>query len=78
MPLPNLGRRALEHRGARDHAFETVQRAIADNLLHPGETVDDRQLATELGVHRDAVTEALARLVELGRMRHDGDSYVVS
>jgi len=47
---------------ASDVAYEEIRSRVLDLRLWPGETVDERRLAAELGLGRTPVREALLRL----------------
>ncbi len=50
----------------RERAYQLVQRAIVLGELYPGQRVRDLDLATQLGVSRTPVREALQRLEDEG------------
>ncbi|WP_020672016.1 FCD domain-containing protein [Amycolatopsis nigrescens] len=50
----------------RDEAYELIRRAIIEGELAPGAPLRDGELATELGLSRAPVRQALTRLVSEG------------
>jgi len=58
----------LSNRGPRlsDLAFERIAEAIVDGTLEPGVVLRDHELASQLGVSRMPVREALQRLERAG------------
>jgi DNA-binding GntR family transcriptional regulator len=59
--LPPIARVSL-----RDHVYTRLQRAIVSGELAPGLRLRDQDLATQLGVSRTPVREALQRLEDEG------------
>jgi len=60
MPIPATAQRLA------DAVFERVGEAIVDGTLEPGERIRDGELASQLGVSRMPVREALQRLERIG------------
>jgi DNA-binding GntR family transcriptional regulator len=59
----------------RDEAYELIRRAIVEGDLAPGAQLRDADLATELGLSRAPVRQALTRLVAEGLAESKPQSY---
>jgi len=70
MPLPSSlsGQGDDEGSSLREHAFETLWRAIAEGTLEPGEALAEVDLVAWLGMSRQPIRHALVRLSDLGLM----------
>jgi DNA-binding GntR family transcriptional regulator len=64
MPIPEAP--ALEKRLFREDVYSTIQNWIVDGTLEPLEKIRDADLATQLGVSRTPIREALRRLEDEG------------
>jgi DNA-binding GntR family transcriptional regulator len=64
MPIPDT--LPLEKRLFREDVYSTIQNWIIDGTLEPLEKIRDTDLATQLGVSRTPVREALRRLEDEG------------
>src|ERR1700742_1717044 len=58
-----------------DRAYATLLEAIVTGELAPGTRLRDRDLATELGVSRTPVREALRRLEDEGLVESERNAY---
>jgi DNA-binding GntR family transcriptional regulator len=59
----------------RDEAYERIRRAIIEGELAPGDTLRDGDLATELGLSRAPVRQALTRLAADGLVESKPQSF---
>jgi DNA-binding GntR family transcriptional regulator len=66
MPVPHDRTPAAPRQLLRDVAYDTLQAAILDGTLAPGEKLQDAQLGGWLKLSRTPIREALARLEENG------------
>lgn len=57
---------SVERATLREHALESIYRAIADGTLEPGEDLNEDELAEWLEVSRQPVRQALLRLADTG------------
>lgn len=76
MPIPQrvgVISRAL----LRENAYRSIRDAIVDGTLHPGERLNDAELAQWLGVSRTPVREALTRLEESGLVQTKPGRYTM-
>jgi DNA-binding GntR family transcriptional regulator len=64
MPIPDT--LPLEKRLFREDVYSTIQNWIIDGTLEPLEKIRDTDLATQLGVSRTPIREALRRLEDEG------------
>lgn len=60
----------IERPSVRNQVHHALLRKLLDGELAIGENIDEPALATELGVSRTPIREALARLVEQGLVEH--------
>jgi DNA-binding GntR family transcriptional regulator len=60
--FPELGGPLASPVSLPQHAYERIQQAILENRLSPGTPVAEPRLATEFGISRTALREALIRL----------------
>jgi DNA-binding GntR family transcriptional regulator len=65
MPVPEETKR-IERRSARSVVLERLIEWIEDGVLEPGESIKDGELASQLGVSRTPVREALQILEQRG------------
>lgn len=82
---PGTAAEALSSAGRRSqtaHAYEEIRRRILENVMPAGSQYLEQELATELGMSRTPVREALIRLAEDGlvevRPRHGARVLAVS
>ena len=61
MPIPTDHAKPLRI-SAKDNAFNQLQQWIIDGTLHPGEKLNDTELAGALGVSRTPIRESLQLL----------------
>jgi DNA-binding GntR family transcriptional regulator len=68
MPLPDAVDTAGSTRRTflREHAFDTIYRAIYDGTLEPGEQLREDQLMSWLGMSKSPIRAALIRLQQYG------------
>ncbi|MFJ4225712.1 GntR family transcriptional regulator [Microbacterium sp. NPDC089695] len=66
MPLPHSVNESSARRLLRDEVYATLQDAIVDGTLVPGEILRDDELTSWLGVSRTPVRQALNRLEDIG------------
>ncbi len=59
----------------RDEAYRVIRRAIVEGGLPPGQAIRDADLASQLGLSRTPVREALARLAEEGLVESKPNAY---
>ena len=58
MPIPTDHAKPLRI-SAKENAFNQLQQWIIDGTLHPGEKLNDTELAGALGVSRTPIRESL-------------------
>ncbi|WP_328474999.1 GntR family transcriptional regulator [Actinoplanes sp. NBC_00393] len=61
----------------RENAYRSIRDAIVDGTFHPGERLNDGELAQWLGVSRTPVREALTRLEESGLVQTKPGRYTM-
>ena len=61
MPVP-IDHTKLKRKTAKENAFNQIQQWIIDGTLHPGEKLNDTELAEALGVSRTPIRESLQLL----------------
>lgn len=59
----------------RDRAYVALQQAILFGELAPGQALKDTELATQLGLSRTPVREAISRLIEDGLVETKANAY---
>ena len=63
----NLGiRKSIESPNLRERVYEILKRAILFQEIHPGEKIDEEDVAKQLGVSRTPIRESLCRLENEG------------
>lgn len=60
-----------------DQVYQTLRANVRNGKILPGQTLQEVQLAAQLGVSRTPVREALTRLASDGLVTSDGRSFVV-
>jgi DNA-binding GntR family transcriptional regulator len=63
--------------GLADQVYRTLREHLGSHVIGPGQRLQEATLASELGVSRTPVREALARLESEGLVAADGRGYVV-
>jgi len=64
-------------RALGDQVYQTLRANVRNGKILPGQTLQEVQLAEQLGVSRTPVREALTRLASDGLVTADGRSFVV-
>jgi DNA-binding GntR family transcriptional regulator len=76
MPIPQrVG--VISRSLLRENAYRSIRDAIVDGTFHPGERLNDAELAQWLGVSRTPVREALTRLEEGGLVQTKPGRYTM-
>ena len=65
----------MASRSAREVAYETIRSRIITMDLKPGDELNDRELAQELGISRTPMRDALGRLEQEAAYRLNLESY---
>ena len=73
MPIRYSG--AVQRNLMWQDAYEVLRDAIVKGDLGPGEQIKDSEIATELGLSRTPVREAIGRLVDVGLLESKAGAY---
>lgn len=66
MTVRGSGLDRLEHRSLRDRVVDAIREGIISGRLRPGQKVPEQELATQLGVSRTPIREAIRILEQQG------------
>ena len=65
-PMAPMASRTRHQLSRGNHAYDRIRQAIVDSDLHPGQLLQEANLATWLGMSRTPIREALNRLASEG------------